>query len=213
MAKPRKVSNLLALAILGTLIQRPMHPYEMASVIRARGKDADMPIKWGSLYTIVKNLEKHGFIEATGSTREGGRPERTVYRITTAGNEELRDWVRELLATPEQEQSRFKAALSMAGALTPGEAVDLLRQRVDRLSAELEADRRTLAGQDVPRLFLIEDEYDLAIRAADLTWTRTLLDELAAGTFPGIDMWRQFHVTGEVPAELRELVEKGRPDD
>lgn len=213
MAKPRKVGNLLALAILGTLIQRPMHPYEMASVLRARGKDADMPIKWGTLYTVVKNLEKHGFIEATGSVREGGRPERTVYRITAAGNAELKDWVRELLATPEQEQSRFRAALSMAGALTPDEAVELLRQRIDRLAAELEEDRRILAQQDIPRLFLIEDEYDLAIRAADLAWTQNLLDEIASGSFPGVQMWRAFHATGEVPPELRELSERGKPDD
>jgi len=61
-----------------------MHPYEMASVLKERGKDADMPIKWGSLYTVVANLEKHRFIEAVESVKDGGRPERTVYRITPA---------------------------------------------------------------------------------------------------------------------------------
>src|SRR2546426_6652917 len=101
MAKRRKVSNLLALAVLGVLVQRPMHPYEMASVLRARGKDQDLPIKWGSLYTVVRNLDKHGLLEAAESARQGGRPERTIYRITEAGRAELVDWTRELVSTPE----------------------------------------------------------------------------------------------------------------
>jgi DNA-binding PadR family transcriptional regulator len=209
MAKRRKVGNLLALAILGTLVQRPMHPYEMASILRERGKDDDMPIKWGSLYTVVRNLEKHGFIEATGSTREGGRPERTIYRITDTGAGELKDWVRELLGTPEREQTKFKAALSMIGALTPDEAIDLLRHRITLLEAEIASDRESLGQQNVPRLFLIEDEYDLAVRAAELTWIRELLAELRSGTFPEISAWRSFHATGEVPPEMRELIERG----
>ena len=98
--KRRRVGSLLALAVLAVVQERPVHPYEMASVLRARGKDQDMPIKWGSLYTVVGNLEKHGLIEVAGSERSGARPERTVYRITDAGREELADWVRELLGCP-----------------------------------------------------------------------------------------------------------------
>ena len=107
--KRRRVGSLLALAVLAVVQERPVHPYEMASVLRARGKDQDMPIKWGSLYTVVGNLEKHGLIEVAGSERSGARPERTVYRITDAGRDELADWVRELLGTPEREQPSGQA--------------------------------------------------------------------------------------------------------
>ena len=58
MAKKRKVANLMALAVLATVVQRPMHRYEMASLMRARGKDRDMDIKWGSLYTVVAESRK-----------------------------------------------------------------------------------------------------------------------------------------------------------
>src|SRR5439155_11007774 len=110
-----------------------MHPYEMATVLRERGKDNDMKINWGSLYTVVQNLERHGFIEATATTRQGRRPERTVYGITGAGREELQDWVRELVGVPEREYPRFEAALSMMAALPPEEALNLLEQRLRRL--------------------------------------------------------------------------------
>src|ERR1700753_1627193 len=92
MAAKRQVDNLMALAVLATVVQRPMHRYEIASLMRARGKDQDMDVKWGSLYTVVQNLAKHGFLETIGNSRQGARPERTIYRITEAGIGEMTDW-------------------------------------------------------------------------------------------------------------------------
>ncbi|MGI3784088.1 MAG: hypothetical protein ACRYG2_25275 [Janthinobacterium lividum] len=43
-----------------------------------------MAPRWGSLSSVAKNLERHGFVEATGPEREDARPERTTYRITLA---------------------------------------------------------------------------------------------------------------------------------
>src|SRR6202023_2975952 len=110
MGKRRKVSNLLALSLLTLLTQRPMYPYEMAATLRERGKDNAIKINWGSLYTVVQNLEKYGFIEAIEVVREGRQPERTTYQITGAGRAELTDWLRELLSVPEREHTRFEAA-------------------------------------------------------------------------------------------------------
>src|SRR4029077_2256230 len=108
--------------------ERPMYPYEMASKLREYGKDQAIKINWGSLYTVVQNLEKHGFIEAVEVAREGRQPERTTYRITEAGRDELSDWLRELLSEPEREYTRFEAALGECGILSPDELIGLLRQ-------------------------------------------------------------------------------------
>jgi DNA-binding PadR family transcriptional regulator len=215
MAKRRKVGNLMALAVLSALVERPMHPYEMASMLRARGKDHDMKIKWGSLYTVVGNLEKHGLIAATENVRQGGRPERTVYEITGDGRAELADWLRELLATPEPEQPRFAAALSFMAVLPPDDVTALLRERLTALTEAIAADRAALTAvaQEVPRLFLVESEYDLAIRQAEATWLRSLLDELADESFPGLADWRQYHLTGRMPDELAELARRGSTED
>ena len=121
--KRRRVANLLALAVLSLLRPGyPMHPYQIANVLRRTGKDRDMPIKVGSLYTVVRNLERHGLIEATGSHRAGRRPERTEYAITDAGRAELRDWLRELVAVPEPEYPRFQAALSVLSTVAEAPA-------------------------------------------------------------------------------------------
>ena len=215
MGQKRKVANLMALAVLATVVQRPMHRYEMASVMRARGKDRDMDIKWGSLYTVVQNLEKNGFLETIGVTRQGARPERTVYQITDAGRRELVEWARELIADPHPEHTRFVAGLSVLAALTPRDVIDVLRQRFDRLSESITEQRATLtaAGALVPRLFLIEDEYRIAMTEAESDWTRTLLDELSAGTFPHLDAWQTWHETGQIPAEFTELAQRGTDND
>jgi DNA-binding PadR family transcriptional regulator len=215
MTKRRKVSNMLALAVLSTVSARPMHPYEMASLMRERGKDRDMKIKWGSLYTVVRNLEKHGFLEVAENVRQGGRPERTVYRITDTGRAELTDWVRELIAEPEPEYPKFEAGLSVIGALSPDEVMALLFDRVATLDRQNAEQRAVLAAtaEEVPRVFLIEGEYALAMREAEAHWVRSLIAELTEGTLPGLAGWREFHATGRIPPELAELAERGRPKD
>ncbi|AQZ61543.1 Transcriptional regulator, PadR family [[Actinomadura] parvosata subsp. kistnae] len=215
MPRRRPVSNLLALAVLTVVTQRPMHPYEMASVLRARGKDQDMPIKWGSLYTVVRNLEKHGLLEAVESGRQGARPERTVYRVTDAGRREADDWTRELLAEPRREPSAFEAGLSVMGGLGPDEVASLLRRRLELLEERIEADRRELEAHraEVPRLFLVESEYALALLEAQAAWVASVLAELDGGTFPGQEEWRTYHQSGEMSPDVAALAERGRPEE
>ncbi|GAA0959982.1 PadR family transcriptional regulator [Virgisporangium aurantiacum] len=195
MAKRRKVGNLLALALLAGLREKPMHPYEMATLLRERGKEFSIKIQWGSLYTVVQNLEKHGFVEAVDTTRQGKRPERTVYAITAAGRAELDDWMCELLAEPRQEFTAYEAALSNAGVLAPDTVIDLLRRRIAALDAVVRDGREELtkAMETVPRLFLVEGEYKLAMAEAEANWTRSLLTELVDGTMPSMDVWRRYH--------------------
>ena len=214
----RKVSNLLALSLLTLLtMERPMYPYEMAAALRERGKDQSRKINWGSLYTVVQNLEKHGFIEAVEVAREGRQPERTTYQITDAGRTELTDWLRELLGEPEREYTRFEAALAESAVLPPDELIELLQQRLDALeagNAEHQAGLDALINQ-IPRLFLIESEYYLAQRRAEAEWVRGLLKEFTDGTFPGLNAWRHFHATGEIPEDVLALIEgqrEGAPD-
>jgi DNA-binding PadR family transcriptional regulator len=205
--KRRKVENLMALAVLSAVAFKPMHPYEMAGALRGWGKDNDVPIKWGSLYTVVRNLAKHGMLEEVGSAREGRRPERTVYRITDAGRDELLDWTRELLSSVEREFPRFRTGLSVLSVLPPDEAITLLQQRLAALEAEMAAVGADLDRErrEVPRLFLVEVEYGQAILAAEAAWVRSLLEDLTSGALPELDAWRQAHETGQIPPDLVDL--------
>ena len=209
----RKVANLLALPVLAFLYPgEPMHPYQLATVLRRTGKERDLAIKWGSLYTVVQNLEKHGFIAAVGSERSGRRPERTTYTITDAGRAELRDWLGELVAVPGTEPPQFQAALSVVGVLAPDEVVARLDERVAALEAVAADDRRILEeslDQGIARVFLVETEYALAMREAEAAWVRSLRTEIAEGTLSGVAEWRELHATGGTPPGWAELLAEG----
>jgi DNA-binding PadR family transcriptional regulator len=203
-AKRRKLSNPLALAVLVTLWQKPMHPYEIAQTLRRQGKDTSTKINYGSLYTVVQNLEKHGCVEVADTERKGNRPERTVYGVTEAGREETTEWLSELLARPVKEYPIFETALSLLGALHPDEVMTLLEERVKNLDVQAASERGALEKlyESVPRLFLIEVEYQLHMIEAQAEWVRGFLEEIRKGSMLGVDGWRQFHETGELPPEF-----------
>ena len=52
----RRVSNPLALAVLACLTERPMHPYEISTTLRTRGKEQSIKLNYGSLYAVVEAL-------------------------------------------------------------------------------------------------------------------------------------------------------------
>ncbi|MCA1217201.1 PadR family transcriptional regulator [Streptomyces sp. 8L] len=201
--KRRKLSNPLALAVMGLLGERPMHPYEIARTLRQRGKEASVKINYGSLYTVVQNLEKHGFVEVTEVQREGNRPERTLYGLTDAGREEVTEWLSDLVAVPAEEFPLFETALSLIGYLPPDEAVSRLRDRL----AELDVLAASLHGvlgklyETLPRLFLVEIEYKLHMAEAQAAWVRGFVREIDEETLSGVEGWRSLHESGQAPPE------------
>lgn len=192
----RRVSNLFALAVLACLGEREMHPYELAAVLKRRAKEKSIKINYGSLYTVVEALTRAGFVEPVETQRSGRRPERTVYALTAAGREELRDWLHDIFGTPKKEFPEFEAGLSLMSVLPPDEVSELLRERIRRLRARLdETDEffRWAIGHGLWRLFRIEVEYERALLEAELAWVSRLVEELEDGTFDDLAAWRLYH--------------------
>jgi len=203
-------SNPLALAVLALLFERPMHPYEMAATLKQRHKGESIKIRYGSLYTVIELLVKRGFIKAKETSREGKRPERTVFTLTASGYDELRVWMQDLLRDPAKEYPQFAAGLSLLPVLAPEQAVGLLRHRALRLSGEasrIEAQLAELAQQDVPvppeelppqlvgkkfpPLFVVEAEFALALVKAELAFVNELVRRITEEAWGPLDLWRE----------------------
>jgi DNA-binding PadR family transcriptional regulator len=197
----RQVSNPLALAVLASLYEQPMHPYQIATVLRERSKHESIKLNYGSLYTVIDSLQKEQLIAAVETLRAGRRPERTVYELTERGRLVFLDWLRELLQTPVKEYTQFAAGLSFAPVLRPEEVIALLNMRAEHLANELKnmRERMDAAMQEgVPRLFLIEIEYEYILRGAELGWVREIAQAIQAGAISGMQEWNEFHaVRGE----------------
>ncbi len=211
MAEKRKVANLLALAVLSYLTQRPMHPYELSRMLRDHGDARSIKFNHGSLYMVVQQLDRAGFITKQETTREGQRPERTVYALTDAGRHEFHDWLSELVERPQHEYPHFVAALSLIAALPPGDVLTLLRRRLDRL-AEQRAEIRdlidnTLAGGLHP-LFLVEEDYRLALLDAESSFTGRFIEQITHPETGWGPLWAQFH--GE-PFNIDSIDERQQP--
>ena len=201
MAGRRKVGNLLALAVLSYLTHRPMHPYELGRMLRDNGDERSIKFNQGSLYMVVQQLTRAGFITELSTSRDGRRPERTVYGLTDLGRQEQRAWLRGLVEEPQHEYPQLVAALSLIGALTSDEALVLLRRRVERL-ADQRAEIRELIdsalGQGVHALFLVEEDYRLAMLDAERAFVQQLVEKITEPQGGWARVW----------AELN-----GRPDD
>jgi DNA-binding PadR family transcriptional regulator len=213
LASKRKVSNPLALAVMALLFERPMHPYEMVTLMRERGKHETVRLRYSSLYSVVSALERGELIVAKETVREGRRPERTVYEITSAGREEFLTWLRDLLREPVKEYTQFAAGLSFLAGLPPEEAVALLKERVGHLEQETRELRSHLDAAmeqyNLPRLFLVESEHELMLREAELGWVRGIIEDIEAGELGSLAEWRSFH-SGQDLSRTDGAVEEAR---
>ena len=195
----------LALAVMNLLMEQPMHPYEMKSRMKERGHDQVVKIKGGSIYDTVERLEKGGFIKSQETSREGRRPERTVYAITDTGRDEIKVWLRDLVSKPVHEYPQFAAALAFVGGLTKEEVVRLLQMRTVGLEARIAAVDTQLKSLTtdlhLPRLFVVEGEYGLAMDRAELGWVRAMIREIQEGK-----LW----ITQEQMKAYQETLEAGK---
>ena len=175
----------LALAILALLYEAPMHPYEMQRLIKERGKDEVINVRQrASLYQVIERLLREGYISVLETTRAENRPERTVYALTDAGRETTLRWIREMIATPERDFHDFPAALAQLALLTPDDTRQQLALRTEALQREQQRIAELLRGAAtfLPRLFVLETEYQLRVLEAELAWVRSIVADLADGT-------------------------------
>ena len=173
----------LALAVLSLLHAAPLHPYAMQRLLKEWGKDGVVNVgQRANLYKTIRRLLEAGVIAVRQTERDQQYPERTVYELTEAGSQATVDWLTEMLTLPRNEFPQFPAALSFMMLLPPAEATAVLAQRADALRgqvAALDATLQSIAG--LPRAVGMDDEYQRAMMAAELTWVEGIVADLKSG--------------------------------
>jgi DNA-binding PadR family transcriptional regulator len=172
----------VTVAVLVAAAERPRHAYEIWSMIRFRGQDHLLGTSSTAVYDAVRRLARDSLLEIHRRDRDGGRPERTVYRATPGGLHILQGGVTDLLEDVGDDLRRFQLGLTFMFVLPRAQVIDLVARRADR-QADLICDvERQLAATSTPALFLAEHEYRLTLRRSELTWLRALIDLLGAET-------------------------------
>ncbi|GAA3217189.1 PadR family transcriptional regulator [Nonomuraea helvata] len=171
----------MTIAVLGLLAERPRHTYDMRVAMRERGHDRMLEIKNASLYDALRRLASAGLVEAGATIRDSARPERTVYHLTSAGEQRLLEWLREVLGDPAHDRTAFMSALMFMYALPRTEVADLVMRRARLLQEEIDASEAAIGAakaRGVEAVFLSEDAYAQALRRSECDWLLAFADDL-----------------------------------
>jgi DNA-binding PadR family transcriptional regulator len=175
----------LALAVLSLLKAAPLHPYGIQRLLKLWGKDNVINVgQRANLYKTIRRLDQAGLIAVRQTERDQQYPERTVYELTEAGRQVTQEWLTDMLARPRNEYPRFPAALSFIMLLSPAEAAAVLEQRATALRGQLaDTDARLADTALLPRVVLMDDEYQRAMCVAELAWIEGVIGDLRSGSW------------------------------
>jgi DNA-binding PadR family transcriptional regulator len=204
----RRFSNLLALAVLSCLNERPMHPYEISQTLRQRGKDQSIKLNYGALYGVVESLAKAGLIEARETVRDGKRPERTIYAITESGAQEHEEWLEDLIANPVRDYHSLEAGLALMAGLPPDQVVRALEDRIVKLRVELASvaeSLRIVEEMKLPEIFSVEADLRQALLRAELDFVTALAERMRTDKLTGVAGWRRVHELVAAGMTLEEI--------
>src|SRR5215469_5821339 len=176
----------LKYALLGFVIDHPMHAYEMhQQLLEAKALGLVWHLKQGLLYAMVASLEEAGFLNSTTES-QGTRPPRKVLHLTPAGRSAFENWVAAPVAHGRDLRQEFLAKLFFAAQQSADSPLALLsRQRASCESwirdlrqeiQDLEASRR------YERLVL---QFRLSQMEAVLSWLDQCEQAMDAPDSPG----------------------------
>jgi DNA-binding PadR family transcriptional regulator len=148
-------------ALLALLSEGPKYGLRLQSEFEARTGEV-WPLNVGQVYTTLQRLERDGLVE---SDEEGERSQRR-YRITSAGAEELNDWLRTPpdLVPPPRDELVIKVLVALQiPEIDVQEILQVHRrhvievmQRYTRIKAEAAEDEVPLALVADAELFRLE---------------------------------------------------------
>ena len=139
--------NATAKVILGLLAMRPRSGYEIKSFVDDSTRYF-WPASYGQIYPELRRLAEAGLVEGTDSPT-GGR-QRTIFKLTKAGRAALREWHSQ---PAEHFDYRDEGLLKLffSGAVAPGRAADIARERAEEaaeVADELRAVEAAAEGKD-----------------------------------------------------------------
>ena len=154
--------------LLALLAQGPAHGYELKQALEQRFGAVLPPLNAGQIYTTLSRLQRDGLVD-DDAVAQNGRPNKRVYRLTDAGQAELRTWVQD--STPQTRlKDDFFIKLVLARAAGIADPLELIAKQRGAYLQALRAldDVAAQADGDVITALLVEGA---ALHLeADLKW-------------------------------------------
>ncbi|MFC5405555.1 PadR family transcriptional regulator [Cohnella soli] len=171
----------IKLLVLGLLMEKELHPYEIRQTIKGRNWDQTFRVKDGSLYYAVDQLRQDGYIEVSETIPVPGdnRPDKTVYRITESGKAQLHDMLYAQMGQSFYPQHPLFMTLPFVRHLDLERVEDLVlkqleacQNRIDRIEGVLDEKKTRL-----PRGSIFMIEGILRFNKTEKDWLEDMLVE------------------------------------
>ena len=163
--------------ILGMLAKGQMHGYEIKRRVKELlGESAD--INFGSIYYGLKSYVKKGWVDHLGDEPGKGSPERSIYKITAEGQNQLAVFLEKNLSNTQSPLSSFEVGLALAEYLPENRSLEILEKRY----LDIKASYDKALSQDIPKNESKNEkfvrEYRLYRLGAEVHWMKNLLPQL-----------------------------------
>ncbi|MEO8550356.1 MAG: PadR family transcriptional regulator [Kofleriaceae bacterium] len=203
------MSSTTRMLVLGVVrMFQPVHGYDVRRELVSWHVEEWGSVAPGSIYSALKTLTKEDMVETAGTNQVGGKPERTLYKITQRGEHELSELLRETLWQWKMPTDPLVAALSLMSFI-----------KRDELIAGLEARQALITGGVLHSEYAINAIDDLETPAhvremlrlinarvsAELGWSKAFVERLRKGEYrtQGDPVW--------MPAKMISQANKRKP--
>ena len=181
------MSTSTRLLVLGVVrIFQPVHGYDVRRELLSWRVDQWANVAPGSIYNALKTLTKDNLLEIVGTDQVGGRPERTTYRMTKEGDDELVNLLRETWWRVEPPLDPLMPAVSFLPMLPAAEVTEALRQRIAQIEGLLKSMDFTVRELPTPTTPAhVKELFRLSAArlAAEIGWAKDLIARLAKGEY------------------------------
>ncbi|TDD23443.1 PadR family transcriptional regulator [Kribbella turkmenica] len=174
------------LLLLGVVrIFQPAYGYQLRRELLTWNVQDWANINPGSIYTGLRTLAKHGYLQELD---EGDRPGRTSYKLTTDGETEYFSLLRQMLWNVDGfRPDRMMVTLSFLWSLQRDEVLAALEARIAQLEqrqkAEPFAERQVLEDPGTPNHIIEMFRITAARDRGELEWTRSFRERVQAGDY------------------------------
>jgi DNA-binding PadR family transcriptional regulator len=190
--------------VLGAVrIFQPVHGYDVRRELVSWHAEEWAQVAPGSIYNALKTLTRDGFLEVVGTDQIGGRPERTTYRLTARGEQELTELLRDTWWTVRMPLDPLAAGVALILFMARDEAISALEARIAQVQGQLaHMEHAIRAIDDVETPAYVRELMRLlgARIGSEVEWARALIPRLRAG---------EYRLAGDPPPQANQ---RAKPD-
>ncbi|WP_271750243.1 PadR family transcriptional regulator [Cohnella sp. JJ-181] len=177
----------MKLLILGILLEKDRHPYEIRQTMVNRNWNYAFRLRDGSLYYAVDQLRERGWIEAVHTVPVPGehRPDKTIYRITASGRQEFERLMYEQLEQPAYPQHPMMLAMPFLRYADQTRVAEIAGRQLAACEERIASLERVMAekARRIPSSALRMIGGMLEFGRAEREWLSLIVAEAANGAY------------------------------